>query len=142
MSDNKDWKTPKFSGKKQDYENWAVKFTARAKKKGYKMILDGTKIVPDEKGRTDLEMGKKELSARDKLNVKLWMLNDQAYSDLINGMDDGTSKGLSALEVVKKSKSEKLTDGDARMAWDALKKEFGDTETSDLFELESKYYKA
>ena len=59
MSDNKDWKTPKFSGKKQDYKNWAVKFTARAKKKGYKMILDGTKVVPEEKGRTDLELVKK-----------------------------------------------------------------------------------
>ena len=37
-----------FSGKESDYRMWSKQFLARAVKKGYKKILDGTMQVPPE----------------------------------------------------------------------------------------------
>ena len=41
-----------FSGKMTEYSVWAVKFLARAKRRGYKDILKGSRQVPK---KTDLE---------------------------------------------------------------------------------------
>ena len=37
-----------FSGKKSDWKIWSVKWLARASKKGYKRLVDGTAAIPNE----------------------------------------------------------------------------------------------
>ena len=135
-TEDKDSKTPKFSGKKKDFEKWMVKFVARAKKKGYKLVLDGKAKVPDESGQMKVELKDKTTWDEDeKKNMILWGLNDQAYSDLINGIDDTTNEGEVALNVVTGSTLEKLKNSNAEMAWKNLKDKYGDTKMSDFFHL-------
>ena len=47
-----------FSGKKVEWPLWSEKFLARANRKGYKSVLVGTDIVPDDHADLSLETNK------------------------------------------------------------------------------------
>ena len=56
-----------FSGKKVEWPLWSEKFLARANRKGYKSVLVGTDIVPDDHEDISLESDKDKR----KMKVKL-----------------------------------------------------------------------
>jgi hypothetical protein len=77
-------KVIKFSGKKQDWITWQVKHLARASRKGYRDVLDGTLKIPTATEEALLDPSK------DTDKIKLVAKNKEAYSDLVLSMMDGT----------------------------------------------------
>jgi hypothetical protein len=103
-----------FSGKKKDWPMWEEKFLARASHRGYTHVLmdKGIKIpTSDEMGLTpDQEKVKK--------------LNEKAYMELILFMDTDQSGGSIAFNIVKGTKKGKYKEGNAKLAWKKLKKNY------------------
>ena len=109
-----------FSGKAVDWPVWSEKFLARARRKGYKKILLGKEVVPDD--ATDLttiidadERKKKE---------KVRELNEDAYEDLILSINGETEVGRVVFQLVRGSKTKALADGDSKEAWTRLTGKF------------------
>jgi hypothetical protein len=102
-----------FSGKDSDYRMWSRQFLARAVKKGYKKILEGTEQVPaeDEDIPDDTDANKKKLLAR--------QMNEEAYSDLLLSM-----KTEAAFNLVDEATTADLPNGSAKVAWDNLNKRY------------------
>lgn len=86
-----------FSGKEKDWRMWSRKFLASSVAKGYREAVDPTDPTVD----ADVDE------------------NKNAYSDLILSMQDETTFG-----IIDESKSNQHSDGDARMAWNELKKKY------------------
>ena len=68
-----------FSGKAVDWPVWNEKFLARARRKGYKKILLGKDIVPDDAVDLNAITDKNEKKEKKKLRE----LNEDACEDLI-----------------------------------------------------------
>ena len=87
-----------FNGKKEAWNMWSKKFLARAKKLGYRDILNGVKVDSEEKRE---------------------VMNDNAYSDLMLAMNCEVAFGY-----VDEAVSDKFPEGDAAEAWRNLMKKF------------------
>ena len=105
-----------FYGKSDEWPIWSEKFLAKAKRYGFKGVLFGKVTIP----KTDVvfnfesEEGKKMMMAAD--------LNETAYTELILSIDDKTSGGKVAFNLVKACKTKDYVDGNAFMALERLKK--------------------
>ena len=66
-----------FSGKQSDWRKWSLKFLANASVRGYKNILLGKEIAPNDSVTIDssTDDGKKQLKLREK--------NKEAYNALV-----------------------------------------------------------
>ena len=109
-----------FSGKKVEWPLWSEKFLARANRKGYKGILVGTDIVPDDHENLSLETNKEV--KRTKLELR--RLNEEAYEDLVLAVDGKTDVGRLVFSLIKGSKSEDFAGGSAREAWKRILNKF------------------
>jgi hypothetical protein len=69
--------------------------------------------MTDEDYEVDTEEGKKLRIAAD--------MNEIAYTELILSIDDKTSNGKVAFNLVKGYKNKEYVDGNASMAWERLK---------------------
>ena len=78
-----------FSGKAVDWPVWSEKFLARARRKGYKKILLGKEVVPDDSA--DLSNINDEEERKG--NEKLRELNEDAYEGLILSINGETEVG-------------------------------------------------
>ena len=96
-----------FSGKQEDYVMWAAKFLSYAQVKGFKKVLLGTEVVPH---------SSTVIIESDKEKLRIRKANDMAYSMLNISVNDDVSFG-----AIFNAVTEKLPDGDAKMAWDNLK---------------------
>ncbi len=119
MSDNKGSTSIKvipFSGKAIDWPVWREKFLARARRKGYKVILLGKELVPDDNEDLSLITDAEEKKKKEKLRE----LNEDAYEDLILSINGDTETGHVIFQLVRGAKTNELADGNAKEAWDRL----------------------
>jgi hypothetical protein len=85
-----------FYGKSQEWPTWSEKFLAKARRYGFKDVLLG-KVRTDE----DYDMESEE---RKKLTIAADM-NELAYTELILLIDDKTSSGKVAFNLVRVCKN-------------------------------------
>jgi hypothetical protein len=107
-----------FSGRKEEWPSWNVKFLAKAKRSGIKDVLLGKVEIPSSLDVIDekTEEGKKLLRIAD--------LNEIAFTELILSIDVSNSNGKIAFGIVKSCKSKEFEDGNAALAWENLKKKY------------------
>ena len=99
-----------FDGKKSNFRQWTGKFLAASIVRGYNDILIGKVKAP-----IDSEVIKDD----DKVRKKAQEDNQKAYTDLILSMEDKV-----AYAYVDGSKTDDITGGDAKLAWDRLQRKY------------------
>ena len=129
-------KVIKFSGRKQDWIPWQVKHLARASRKGYREVLEGTEKVPTKREEELLDATKED----DKVKIKTVARNKEAYSDLILSMDDGTSHGNVAFDIVRQAFSTDYPSGNAAEAMARLKKWYAPESAPELARLQKIFF--
>ena len=102
-----------FSGKNKDWNMWSKKFLARAKRCGYRDVLNGVKIE---------DTKKKE------------KMNDDAYADLILAMSCEVAFGY-----VDEAVTKEFPEGDAAVAWENLKKKFQPSTTGSRVQYKNEF---
>jgi tellurite resistance-related uncharacterized protein len=122
-----------FYGKSEEWPTWSEKFFAKARRYGFKDVLLGKVKVPrtDEEYDMESEEGKKLTIAAD--------INELAYTELIFSIDDKTSSGKVAFNLVKGYKNKDYADGNASMAWERLKNKFEPSSAPSLVKLEKQF---
>jgi hypothetical protein len=107
-----------FYGKSEEWPTWSERFLAKARCYGFNDVLLGKVKVSrtDEEYDMGSEEGKKLTIAAD--------MNELAYTELILSIDDKTSRGKVAFNLVKGCKNKDYADGNANMAWERLKNKF------------------
>ena len=120
-----------LSGKKKEWRMWSKQFLAVAGKRDYKEIIEGTELVPKKSDTLDLstDEGKKKMRAR--------KANDNAYHDLVLANQNPV-----AFNLVDKAISTDLPDGDAKMAWDSLKKKYESKTPSTMVSLADQFHRS
>ena len=109
-----------FSGKRVEWPLWSEKFLARANRKGYKGILLGIDIVPDDNEDISIETDKEKKM----MKYELRRLNEEAYENLILALDGKTEVGRLVFSLIKGSKSKEFAEGSAREAWKRILNRF------------------
>ena len=102
-----------FSGKREAWNMWSKKFLARAKKLGYRDILNGVKVENKE---------------------KKVVMNDNAYADLMLAMSCEVAFGY-----VDEAVSKEFPEGDAAEAWRNLMKKFQPSTTGSRVYYKNKF---
>ena len=97
-------KTTPFSGEQADWNKWSRTFMAKANIRGFKTILTGKLVVPDEEAEDYDE---------------LLRLNDLAYAELMMACQTDACFG-----IIDNARSNEMPDGDARKAWRDLSEKF------------------
>jgi hypothetical protein len=99
-----------FYGKSEEWPTWSERFLAKARRYGFKDVLSGKVKVPrnDEDYYMESDEEKKLTIAAD--------MNELAYTELILSIDDKTSSGKVAFNLVKGCKNKDFADGNASMA--------------------------
>ena len=119
MSEEKDdlksIKVYKFNNTKENWHEFALKFQVIADTRGYGGIIDGTMVPPDEQEVITVTTDDKDpvLSEKRK-KLKARTANKLGYRDLVM-----STEGIS-LNIVENARSEELTKGDLKKAWDRL----------------------
>ena len=125
-----------FSGKKRDWDAWEEKFLAKAKRKGYKELLQGKLTIPVDSDVLDSD------DDEDKEKIEIQEKNELAYGELILSMDTRESAGKVAFNIVRRSKSKDYPDGNAEVAWKGLKRKYAPTTAPSLAKLHKQFYGA
>ena len=138
MSEEKDdlksIKVYKFNNVKENWHAFALKFQVIADTRGYGGIIDGTLVPPDEKEDITIAAEDKEpvLSEKRK-KLKARTANKDGYRDLVM-----STEGIS-LNIVENAKSEELTKGDLKKAWDRLERRRNPKTREDKVEVYTKF---
>ena len=125
-------KVLKFTGKESEFDHWSEKFVALARARGFAGILLGTEQAPNadkdiDRKKTD---GSYELTeAERKEKKRLRQANGNAYINLQLSCED------LPYDLVSLAKTEELTDGYTRDAWERLTSEYDLTEGEDKITL-------
>jgi hypothetical protein len=122
-----------FYGKNEEWPTWSEKFLAKARRYGFKDVLLGKVRIPmtDEDYEVDTEEGKKLRIAAD--------MNELAYAELILSIDDKTSNGKVAFNLVKGCKNKDYTDGNTSLAWERLKNKYEPQSAPSLVKMEKQF---
>ena len=107
MAEEKTIRTLPFDGNVDNWREWKVKFLAKARHGGYKQILTGEDVVPDE---TDPGLTQAQ---KDKIE-----LNYKAYDALVLACE-GVAFGC-----VESAVTDRLKDGCAALAWKQLNERY------------------
>ena len=118
-----------FSGRRDEYEIWAMKMEAKASARGYNVLLggDGTTAGVDKVPTYDEYKAAKATSPPTDDSKAVLQLNEYnriGYSELVLSIDTSQKVGENAFNVVTGTKTESTGDhpfGNFRQAWDALK---------------------
>ena len=138
MSEEKDdlksIKVYKFNNVKENWHAFALKFQVIADTRGYGGIIGGTVVPPDEKEDITIAAEDKEpvLSEKRK-KLKARTANKVGYRDLVM-----STEGIS-LNIVENAKSEELTKGDLKKAWDRLERRWNPKTREDKVEVYTKF---
>ena len=128
----------KFFGKKSEFAFSENKFKAKARRKGYLDILKGEVEVMNDENFEKLkgnEEGYKEIKeARE--------LNELAFEDLVLSMDTKKGQGKIAANLVNSAKNEDFSEGDAKEAWDKLRKKYNPSTTPSLLRIKKEFNKS
>jgi hypothetical protein len=119
-----------FTGEKEEWSLWSEKFLAKARRSGVKDILLGKLTIP----KTNDEVN--EETDKGKTMMKIFDLNELAYTELILSIDVKTSSGKIAFDMVKGCKNKDYTEGNATMAWERLKNKYKPTSAPSLVKAE------
>jgi hypothetical protein len=122
-----------FYGKNDKWPTWSEKFLAKARRYGFKDVLLGKVRIPmtDEDYEVDTEEGKKLRIAAD--------MNELVYTELILSIDDKTSNGKVAFNLVKGCKNKDYADGNASLAWERLKNKYEPQSAPSLVKMEKHF---
>ena len=121
MSDEKDdlksIKVYKFDNTKEKWHEFALKFRVIADTRGYKGIIDGTVIPPDEMAIITITAEDTGEELEEKKNLlKARKANKVGYRDLVMSCE-----GIS-FTIVQNAASEELPSGDLKKAWERLER--------------------
>ena len=125
-------KVLKFTGKESEWDRWSEKFVALARARGFAGILLGTEQAPN----ADEEIGRKKsdgsyelTKAERKEKKRLRQANGNAYINLQLSCEE------LPYDLVSLAKTEELTEGCERDAWERLTSEYDLTEGEDKISL-------
>jgi gag-polypeptide of LTR copia-type/Zinc knuckle len=118
---------------KVDEWPWSEKFLAKAKRYGFKDLLQGKLSIPkfDESFDEDSDERKKMLIHAE--------INEVAFIELILSIDTKSSEGKDAFNWVKGCKSKEDPDGNAATAWERLKNKFDTASAPSMVKLEKQF---
>src|SRR5210317_771157 len=117
-----------FDGTQKQWKVWSTKLLARARRKGYKEILTGTKLAPKDNVS-------RPLSTTDQALKDANML---AYKDIILSMDGSKATGRVAFRLVETSLAG-MADGNAREAWKKLMDKYQPNRALNRVELKQEF---
>ena len=138
MSDEKDdlksIKVYKFDNTKEKWHEFALKFRVIADTRGYRGIIDGTVIPPDEMAVITItaEDTGEELEEKKSL-LKARKANKVGYRDLVMSCE-----GIS-FTIVQNAASEELPSGDLKKAWERLERRWNPKTREDKVEVYTKF---
>ena len=131
-----------FSGRKSDWTAWEEKFMARAKRRGYKKLLQD-KLGAGVKIPTETEADLLDPTVdEDKAALKIVEANELAYSDLVLAVDTSRSQGRVVMNLIRNSKTKDYPDGNALVAWKSLRRKFTSTTAPSIAKLHKQFYQA
>ena len=138
MSEEKDdlksIKVYKFDNTKEKWHEFALKFRVIADTRGYKGIIDGTVIPPDEVAVINItaeDTGAVLEEKKDQLKAR--KANKIGYRDLVM-----STEGIS-FTIVQNAVSEELPSGDLRKAWERLERRWNLKTREDKVEVYTKF---
>jgi hypothetical protein len=119
-----------FCGKVNELPVWSEKLLAKAKRYGFKDLLQGNLSIPkfDESFGDDSDEGKKM--------IKNAEINEVAFIELILSIDTKSSEGKVAFNLVKGCKSKEYPDSNAAIAWERLRNKFDPESAPSMVKLE------
>ena len=138
MSEEKDdlksIKVYKFDNTKEKWHEFALKFRVIADTRGYKGIIDGTVIPPDEMADINITAEDKGAVLEEKKDqLKARKANKIGYRDLVM-----STEGIS-FTIVQNAASEELPSGDLRKAWERLERRWNPKTREDKVEVYTKF---
>ena len=138
MSEEKDdlksIKVYKFDNTKEKWHEFAYKFRVIADTRGYRGIIDGTVIPPDEMAVITItaeDTG--EVLEEKKNQLKARKANKVGYRDLVM-----STEGIS-FTIVQNAASEELPSGDLKKAWERLERRWNPKTREDKVEVYTKF---
>ena len=138
MSEEKDdlksIKVYKFDNTKEKWHEFALKFRVIADTRGYRGIIDGTVIPPDEMAVITItaeDTG--EVLEEKKNQLKARKANKVGYRDLVM-----STEGIS-FTIVQNAASEELLSGDLKKAWERLERRWNPKTREDKVEVYTKF---
>ncbi len=123
-----------FSGKKKDWIPWEEKYLAKSRRYGYKDLLLGKLAIPKSSDILDPD--------EDEDKLKIRVLNEDAYSDLVMSIDTTTSAGKVAFSLVRGTKSADYEDGNAEIAFARLTNKYAPKTAPSLAKTNRLFYQA
>ena len=138
MSDEKDdlksIKVYKFDNTKEKWHEFALKFRVIADTRGYRGIIDGTVIPPDEMADITITAEDTGVELEEKKNLlKARKANKVGYRDLVM-----STEGIS-FTIVQNATSEELPSGDLKKAWERLERRWNPKTREDKVEVYTKF---
>ena len=138
MSDEKDdlksIKVYKFDNTKEKWHEFALKFRVIADTRGYRGIIDGTVIPPDEMAVITITAEDTGEELEEKKNLlKARKANKVGYRDLVM-----STEGIS-FTIVQNAASEELPSGDLKKAWERLERRWNPKTREDKVEVYTKF---
>ena len=138
MSDEKDdlksIKVYKFDNTKEKWHEFALKFRVIADTRGYRGIIDGTVIPPDEMAVITITAEDTGEELEEKKNLqKARKANKVGYRDLVM-----STEGVS-FTIVQNTASEELPSGDLKKAWERLERRWNPKTREDKVEVYTKF---
>ena len=138
MSEEKDdlksIKVYKFDNTKEKWHEFALKFRVIADTRGYRGIIDGTVIPPDEMAVITITAEDTGAELEEKKNqLKARKANKVGYRDLVM-----STEGIS-FTIVQNAASEELPSGDLKKAWERLERRWNPKTREDKVEVYTKF---
>ena len=138
MSDEKDdlksIKVYKFDNTKEKWHEFALKFRVIADTRGYRGIIDGTVIPPDEMAVITITAEDTGEELEEKKNLlKARKANKVGYRDLVM-----STEGIS-FTIVQNAASEELPSGDLKKAWERLERRWNPKTREDKVDVYTKF---
>ena len=127
-----------FSGKKDHWKVWSVKWLAKANLKGYRKLINGPVPIP-----TEAQYQSAILSSNptpiDTKRVELYEMSVEAYHHLVLSIDGESPAGRVAFELVHGSRTTDNPDGDVRLAWKRLVSKYEPKTAQSYIKLNKKF---
>ena len=133
-SEEKSIKVIEFTG--ADFKIWSKKFVARANRKGYKGLLEGTEPIPT---KSEYDAAESESSASQKKTRHAYKLNELAYEDILLSINCSTSSGKTAFNLVDNCVTSDQPDGNCKLAWERLTSKYQPRSTPSYIQLKKDF---
>jgi len=129
----KNLKVISFSGKQEDWKYWEIKFLARARRKGFREILQGT--IPIPKGNKHFDFNKPDEKEKSEICEK----NEWAFEELVLSIDMMEGDGKVAFQSICGCRNNDYKNGNAADAWKCLHDKYAPNMAPIKLELKSEF---